>query len=223
MTESLRFLRALQRIADTARRINPNPRPAPTIQATPNILTSLPEHKSLLPLLLSHDIPSKLARACADKYDGYANQLRSETESKLAPYLANRKKSQPAKAYSLFLDNYSKALRRWSQHILNAALKSLKRDSVELRNWEVTYPAPLWLPVCLSCIGILSDADGFVAATQPSVRTRKLGGKIFPSIPNALTDRSIETVLPFIHSQPLPRIPNSVSPSASSHYRSLSG
>jgi hypothetical protein len=154
MAENSRFTRALQRIADSARRINPNPRRTPAFQDTPSVLTSLPEHKSLLPLLLSFDIPSKLAKACSDRYDGYVSRLKTETESKLAPYLSNRKKSHPAQAYSLFLNNYNKTLQLWSHSILNAALASLKRDTVELRNLEVTYPAPLWLPVCLPCISI---------------------------------------------------------------------
>ena len=150
MAQTSRFLRALQRIADTARRINPNPRPTLTIQTTPNVLTSLPEHKPLLPLLLSYDIPCKLAKTCAERYDGYASQLKSETESRLSPYLVIQRESHLAQVYSLFLNNYNQTLQRWSQSILNTALKSLKRDSVELRNWEVTYPAPLWLPVRLS-------------------------------------------------------------------------
>lgn len=155
MAENSRFLRALQRIADTARRINSTPRPTPTIQTSPSILTSLPEHKPLLPLLLSHDIPPKLARACADRFEGYATQLRSEAESKLAPYLVNGSEGQPATIYSIFLRDYNRTLQRWSQSILNAVLKGLKRDSVELRNWDVTYPAPLWLPVRLSYVRIL--------------------------------------------------------------------
>jgi len=149
MTEKSKLLRTLQRIATTARRFDPNTRPTPPIQATPNILTSLPEHKPLLPLLLSHDIPLKLARACADRYDGYASQLKSETESKLSPYLVGRGGSQPAKIYSLFLNTYNQTLQRWSQSILNTALKELKRNSVELRDCMVTYPAPLWMPVRL--------------------------------------------------------------------------
>lgn len=155
MAERSRFLRALQRIADTARRIDSTPRSTLTIQATPNVLTSLPEHKPLLPLLLSHDIPPKLAKACADRYDGYAVQLRSEAESKLMPYLVNGSESQPAMIYSIFLKDYNRTLQRWSQSILNAALKSFKRDSVELRNLEVTYPAPLWLPVRLPRMSVL--------------------------------------------------------------------
>ena len=155
MAENSRFLRALQRIADTTRRINPNPRSKPTIQVAPSVLTSLPKHKPLLPLLLSHNIPPKLAKACSDRYDGYASQLKSETESKLAPYLANQKESHPAQVYFLFLNRYTQVLRCWSQSVLNTALVSLKRNSVKLRNLEVTYLAPLWLPVCLPCIGTL--------------------------------------------------------------------
>lgn len=155
MAENSTLLRALQRFANAARKINPNPPPTLTTQDAPSVLTSLPNHKPLLPLLLSHNIPSKLAKACSDKYDGYASQLKSKTESKLAPYLAYRKKCHPFQAYSLFLNHYNQTLRRWSQSILNTALMSLKRDSVELRNLEVTHLAPLWLPVCLSsCISI---------------------------------------------------------------------
>ena len=159
MAENTRFLRALQRIVDTARKINPNPRPIPIIQATPNVLTSLPEHKPLLPLLLSHDIPPKLAKACADRYDGYASQLRSEAETKLAPYLVNGGGSQPATIYSIFLKDYNRTLQCWSQSILNTALNSLKRDSVELRNLDVTHPAPLWLPVRSHMWGFRSNAN----------------------------------------------------------------
>lgn len=158
MAENARFLRALRRIADTARRIDPTPRPTPTIQATPSILTSLPEHKPLLPLLLSHDIPPKLAGACADRYDGYASQLRAEAESKLTPYLVNGSESQPATIYSIFLKEYRRTLQRWSQSILNTALKGFKRDSVELRNLEVTYPVPLWLPVRLPRMNVLEQS-----------------------------------------------------------------
>lgn len=67
----------------------------------------------------------------------------------LAPHIVNGGESQTAKIYSLFLNNYNQTLQRWSQSILNTALKSLKRVSVELSNLVVTYPAPLWLPVCL--------------------------------------------------------------------------
>lgn len=148
MAENTKFLRALQRIVDTARRMDPNPRPSPTIQTTPSVLTCLPKHKPLLPLLLSHDIPPKLARLCADKYDGYASQLRSEAEIKLAPYL-NRSGSQLSAIYSIFLKDYSRALQCWSQSVLDTVLNSLKRESAELRNLDVTYPAPLWLPVRL--------------------------------------------------------------------------
>lgn len=155
MAESSRVLRALQRIADTARKINPSLRSSAAVQATPNVLTSLPEHRPLLPLLLSYDIPSKIAKACADRYDGYASRLRSAAENKLAPYLINRSKSQPARVYSIFLGEYKQTLRIWSQSILNAALKSLKRDSVELQNWDVTHPAPLWLPVRLAWTKVL--------------------------------------------------------------------
>ena len=154
MPENSTLLRALQRFAQAARKINPNPRQTLTIQDTPSILVSLPEHKPLLPLLLSHNIPSKLAKAFSDKYDGYVNQLKSKTESRLVPYLAYREKCHPFQAYSLFCNHYTQTLQRWSQSILNTALMSLKRDSVELENLEVTYPTPLWLPVRLSCISI---------------------------------------------------------------------
>lgn len=156
MAKNPRFLRALQCFADAARKINPNLRPKPTIQDVPSVLTSLPEHKSLLPLLLSYNIPPKLAQACSDRYDEYASQLKSETESKLAPYLANKKESRPAQVYSLFLDRYSQVLRCWSQSVLDTALVNLKRDPVlELQNLEVTHLAPFWLPVRLLCAGFL--------------------------------------------------------------------
>lgn len=147
MAENLRFLRTLQIISETARKINPSARPIHKISNTTTILKSLPEHRSLLPILLSHDIPSKLAKACADRYDKYASELRSRTESKLTPYLINRDGGQPARVYAVFLKNYKQALRNWSQTVLNTVLKSLKRDSVQLHDWEVAYPPPLWLPV----------------------------------------------------------------------------
>ena len=148
MTANARILRALQmqRIAGTSRKTKSATSSTPN---TPLILKSLPEHKPLLPLLLSYHIPSKLAKACADRYDRYADQLRSETESKLAPYLADHISGRPARVYSLFLDNYNQTLRDWAQSILNTALRNLKRDSAELDNWDVTYPPPLWLPVSL--------------------------------------------------------------------------
>lgn len=146
MAESLR-LRTLQLISETARKINSANRSFHATSSTPTILRSLPEHKPLLPILLAHDIPPKLAEACADRYDLYASELRSRTETKLAPYLVDRSRGQPASIYSVFLKNYDKALRDWSQTVLNTVLKSLKRDFVQLRNWEVTYPSPLWLPV----------------------------------------------------------------------------
>ena len=150
------LLRALQRIVDAARKIKPGPRPTSTVRDTPIVFTSLPEHKPLLPLLLSNNIPAKLAKACSDRYDGYASKLKLETESKLTPYLAYRNESHPAKVYSLFLDHYNKTLRLWSQSILNTALTSLKRDSVELSNLEVTHLSPLWLPVRLP-FGIIPE------------------------------------------------------------------
>jgi hypothetical protein len=123
------------------------PRPTHSTPMTPTVLKSLPEHKPLLPLLLSHDVPPRLAKACADKYDIHANELRSKTETKLAPYLLRHSGGQPAGIYSVFLENYSKALRDWAQSVLNVALRRLKRESVQLWNWEATYCAPLWLPV----------------------------------------------------------------------------
>ena len=135
------LLRTLQRISDTARKINTRTRPPPK---APSILKSLPDHKPLLPLLLSHGIPSKLAEACADKYDKYANQLRIEAETRLAPHLSD---CQPGRVYTLFLKEYSQTLRDWAQIVLNSALKNLKRDSQELGSWSVTYSPILWLPV----------------------------------------------------------------------------
>ncbi|KAF9786861.1 hypothetical protein BJ322DRAFT_679725 [Thelephora terrestris] len=149
MATNSRLARALQlqRIANTSRKFTPTT--STTLTATPDtpiVLKSLPEHKSLLPLLLSHNIPSKAAQACADRFDKYAKQLKSEIEAKLVPYLVNRRKNQPAKVYSLFLDNYSQALREWAQSILNAALRALKRTPAEIQNFDITYPPPLWLP-----------------------------------------------------------------------------
>lgn len=144
MAENLRLLRTLQRISDTARKINATARQAPK---APPILKSLPEHKPLLPLLLSHGVPSKLAEACANKYDKYANQLRLEAETRLTPHLVGHTDSQPSKVYSLFLKEYSQTLRDWAQIVLNSALKNLKRDSKELGNWDTTHPPTLWLPV----------------------------------------------------------------------------
>jgi len=144
MAENLRLLRTLQRIWDTARKVNTSARQAPK---APPVLKSLPEHKPLLPLLRSHGIPSKLAEACADKYDKYANQLRLEAETRLAPHLVGHNDSHPGKVYSLFLKEYSQTLRDWAQIVLNSALKNLKRDSKELANWDAVHPAILWLPV----------------------------------------------------------------------------
>ena len=148
MTEKSKLLRVLQlqRIAEIARKINPNPRPTHTTSTTPTVLRSLPEHKPLFPLLLSHSVPSRLARVCADKYDTHANELRSKTETKLAPYLKVGG-GQSVGIYSAFLENYSQALQDWAQSVLDAALRSLKRESMKLRDWEATYPTPLWLPV----------------------------------------------------------------------------
>lgn len=157
MAENLRLLRTLQLISETARKINPATRPINSTPKTPTILRSLPKHRSLLPLLLAHDVPPRLAEACAERYDKHASELRSRTETKLAPYLANRDGGQPASIYSVFLKSYSKALRDWSQTVLNAALKNLKRDFVQLHNWEVTYPPPLWLPVGTYCLELLHD------------------------------------------------------------------
>jgi len=147
MVQNTKLLRALQRIADTSRKLSRAAVPAPGPPCIPTLLKSLPEHRPLLPVLVSQDIPANLAKVCADRYDVYASQLRSETETKLAPYLVNLCKNPPARVYSIFLNSYSQTLQRWAQSILNTALKSLKRDSVELQNWDVTYPAPLWLPV----------------------------------------------------------------------------
>lgn len=152
MATNSRLSRALQlqRIASTSRRLNPTPKPKATSRTKPNtptILESLPKHKPLLPLLLSHGIPNKLAKACADKFDIYADTLRSETETRLVPHLLDYSTGPPARVYSLFLHNYSKSLLDSAQTTLNAALKSLKRSSAELRGWDVTYPPPLRLPV----------------------------------------------------------------------------
>lgn len=148
-------IRTLQRIADTSRKFSLtctklSPRTTQTVPPTsntPRIVESFPEHKPLLPLLLSHDIPPKLANACADKYESYAKRLRSAAENKFAPYLLNWR-SHTAGVYAFFLESYSQMLRRWAQAILNAALKRLERGSVDILDLDVTYPNPLWLPVC---------------------------------------------------------------------------
>ena len=143
MTENLRLLRTLQRISDTARKINATTHPA---TKSSSILRSLPEHKPLLPILLSHGIPLKLAQACAGQYDDYANRLRLETETRLAPHLAERNDSQVGRVYSFFLKEYSQTLRNWAQLVLDSALKNLKRDSQKLGTWDATYSPILWLP-----------------------------------------------------------------------------
>ena len=146
MAESPSILSTLKRIAETARKMNSKPRPIHPMFSNIVVLKSLPEHKPLLPLLLSYGIPPKLARTCADRYDEYASRLRSEAETKFAPHLL-KCQSHSAGVYSSFLDSYTQALRRWAQSTLNAALKSLKRTSVELGNLDVTHQKPLWLPV----------------------------------------------------------------------------
>lgn len=138
----------LRRIADTSRKFG-RKTPTSPIPDIPTILRSLPEHKPLLPLLLSHGIPPKPATMCANRYDSYANELRVETETKLTPYLIHRRKNPPAVVYPLFLSHYTHALRDRAQYILNTALRCLKRESVDLADWVATYPAPLWLPVRL--------------------------------------------------------------------------
>ena len=158
MASSPRLARILQlqRISNASRKFaTATPILPPASPNTPTVLKSLPEHNPLLPLLLSHDIPLRVAQACADRFDTYANQLRSETETKLAQYLAYRCKNPPARVYSFYLKSYSQALRDWAQSILNAALKSLKRNSAEIQNWDTTYPAPLWLPVRLPPLRLL--------------------------------------------------------------------
>lgn len=169
MTTNSRLLRALQIISDTSRKINPAIHPTTKF---PTILKSLPEHKPLLPLLLSHNIPCNLAKECADRYDKCAKKLRSETEAKLAPYLVNRRRNKPARVYSLFLGNYNQALRDWAQSILDIALRGLQRDPVELGDWDVAHPAPLWLPVGLVRFGHQNDAEVFSAPARfiPGIR-----------------------------------------------------
>lgn len=154
MAANSKTLCALQIIAGTSRNSRVKARKESTSRATPNVptvLKPLPEHKPLLPLLLSHKIPSPVANACADRYDRCAGKLRSTTEAILVPHLMNHDKDQPAGIYSLFLNNYKQALRDWAQSILNAALKSLKRDPAELRDWDIIYPQPLWFPVSILC------------------------------------------------------------------------
>lgn len=217
MAEKSKLLRALQRIAATARKIEPNSRPTPAIRPAPSVLVSLPEHKSLLPLLLSHDVPPRLAKACADRYDEYAGQLRLEAESELAPYLANRRKNQPAKVYTIFLNNYNQTLHRWSQSVLNTALKSLKRGSVELLDWEVTHPAPLWLPVGLSHMRIMNHADFSLAAGRPGICAQGIGGERAPLMPSIPTDCLIGKLSHFRHYKACPCVsddlPSPASPS----------
>jgi hypothetical protein len=155
MTErSSSRIRVLQRITDTSRKFSftctkPIPNVSQKIPPTsnaPRIIESLPEHKPLLPLLLSHNIPPKLADACADKYDNHAKRLKSTTELQFAPYLLNCH-SHAAGVYAFFLERYRQTLRHWAQTTLNAALKSLKRCSADFQDLDVTHPNPLWLPV----------------------------------------------------------------------------
>ena len=161
MAENLSRLRALQRIARTSRQFNfasaTATCTAPTTRttSTPTILKSLPEHRPLLPLLLSHSVPKKLAGVCSERYEKYAKRLRSHTETKLVPYLsgggggAGGTSNHSPEIYSIFLEKYSHTLRDWAQSILNTALKSLRRDPVQLQGWDAIYAAPMWLPVCL--------------------------------------------------------------------------
>ena len=157
MAGNSRLLKTLRAISNTSRNFSHPVLTVSSKSTAPTVLRSLPEHKSLLPLLLSYNVPPKLAKECAARYDRYASQLRSETETRLVPYFTNRRKNPPTTVYPIFLNNYNRTLRRWSQSILDIALKTLKRDSVELRDWEVTYPAPLWLPVSLlfGCVGVM--------------------------------------------------------------------
>ena len=176
MAENSRLLRTLRLISETSRKfhnITPTTHATPT---TPTILRSLPRHKPLLPLLLSHGIPSKLAQVCADRYDRYATQLRSETETRLSPYLAHHRRDPPPSVYPVFLENYNQTLRDWAQSVLNATLKRLERDSTDIRNWDVTYPPPFWLPMvspahrsCQTGTHVSSDATG------PTININKRG------------------------------------------------
>ncbi|KAF9654223.1 hypothetical protein BDM02DRAFT_3106516 [Thelephora ganbajun] len=149
MATNSRNLHALQIIAHTSRKIRPKTRTVSTSRTTssvPTVLEALPEHKPLLPLLLSHDVPSTIAKACADRYDRCASKLKSVTEAILVPRLTDHNKNQPAGIYSLFLNNYKQALWDWAQSILDAILKSLKRAPAKLRDWDIIYPPPLWFP-----------------------------------------------------------------------------
>ena len=150
MVESSRILRTLRFISETSFNGTPSTAQPTSLARAPIFLRSLPHHKPLLPLLLSHGIPSKLARVCADRYDKYAIQLRSETETKLAPHLLYHCENPPASAYPVFLKNYNQALKDWAQSILNAALRRLERDSADIQNWSVTDPPSFWLPVSRS-------------------------------------------------------------------------
>lgn len=169
MSGNLRLLRTLQRISDTARKINPKSRSPPKVSP---IFRSLPPHKPLLPILLSHGIPSKLAEACADKYDKYANQLRSEAETRLTPHLSEHIDGRSGRVYTFFLKEYDQTLRNWAQVVLNSALKNLRRDSQELGKWEATYPPMLWLPVRPLMIWTREQCDDVLSvATGPFVCT----------------------------------------------------
>jgi len=229
MATNSRLVRALQfqRIANTSRKLAPTTSTASTTTPhTPTLLKSLPEHKSLLPLLLSHDIPSKVARACADRFDRSANQLRSETEAKLVPYLINRRKNQPARVYSFFLNSYSHTLHDWAQSILNAALRSLKRDPTKIQDWDVMYPPPLWLPVSVPCL-ILSVRTALTSSQSPldpraafthgccQVSGSRLCLVYWLIVPT-------DIVFPFTDFHAYPRISNYLPPSASSSLRSSS-
>lgn len=183
MTMSPR-LHTLQHISDTSHKPVST---APVCREAPDILTalkSLPEHKPLLPILLSHNVPPKFANACAVRYDKYATQLR--LEAKLAPYLINLRKESPAAVYSAPSPEVPNGICGGTRSILNTALKKLKRDPVELQNWDVAYPAPLWLPVSVLHRALVTHPDGLLVNTRPAfqVRPYQIGGRS-PLLPSS--------------------------------------
>lgn len=217
---------ALQRIVDTSRkfsfaRTRSTHRATHTAPPTPNpptLFESLPEHRPLLPLLLSHDIPSKLAKACADRYDSYAKQLKTAAETKFAPYL--NRGSDTASVYLFFLENYNQMLRHWAQSVLNAALKSLKRGSVDLWDLDVTYPKPLWFPVRSS---ILQSSWVTLTISQlpldqyPTFLPRKTEVRRFCRYLTRRLTVSMTVMLPFVRLRTSSRISDDLPSSPSSH------
>lgn len=217
MAENSRLLRTLRLISETSRKFKNTTPTTHLSPAAPTIPRSLPKHKPLLPLLLSHGIPSKLAKACADRYDRYANQLRSDTEIKLAPYLVHRRKNPPARVYPVFLENYNQALRNCAQSILNATLKHLERGSADIRDWDVTHLPPFWLPV--SSHTKVSGAVFMFCQISLDQQSTSTHGVPRVSCESSLPDFIVHCPTEFLDfvsiSGPSPCFPDNISPSIS--------